>query len=170
MLRLRSLVLQSLAVAALLALLALAMADIVPGSSARLERASPGWMALGVVLEVAAIAAYCVLFHGVFSHGAYRVGRVRSAQIATGELAGFIASPGGAAGPALRIWALMRGGMPFRDVMTRSVIHYSIFQIPYITAAVLLGAGALVGVGVGHARTVVALAPALLVVAAIAVA
>src|SRR5205085_9211943 len=65
----------------------------------------------------------------------------------------------GACGPALILWALLRGGMPFRVVMTRSVVHYGIFNTPYILAAVLLGAGAVVGVGVGHAHSVLALAP-----------
>ena len=167
-LRASRLVVQALAVAALLGLVALTLAGIVPGARARLEHANAGWIAAGVILELIAIAAYAVLFHGVFSHGAYRVGHVRSAQIATGELAGFVASPTGVAGPALRVWALIRGGMPFREVMTRSVIHASVFQIPYVVAAVLLGAGALLGAGVGHARTVVALAPTAVVVAAIA--
>jgi uncharacterized protein (TIRG00374 family) len=167
-LRLRSLALQALLVAALLALIVITVAGIVPGSSKRLEEASLGWMAVGVLLELMAIAAYAVLFHGVFSYGAYRVEPVRSAQIATSELAGYVATPTGAGGPAIRFWALLRGGMPFRDVTKRSVEHAVIFQIPYIVAAVLLGTGALVGVGVGHARTVVALAPIGIVIVTIA--
>jgi uncharacterized membrane protein YbhN (UPF0104 family) len=166
--RFRSVVLQAAAVGALLALIAFTVAGIVPGASRRLEDASLGWMAVAVLLEVVAIAAYAVLFHGVFSYGSHRLRRVRSAQIGTGELAGYVASPTGAAGPAVRVWALMRGGMPFRDVMTRSVEHAAIFQVPYVAAAVLLGTGALLGAGLGHARTAVALAPAALVVITIA--
>lgn len=166
--RYRSFVVQALIVALLLAVIAVALAGIVPGSSRRLEHARVGWMAFGVLLEIVAIGAYAVLFHGVFSYGAYRVGRVRAAQIGTGELAGFVASPTGAGGPALRVWALLRGGMPFPEVMTRSVMHAWIFNIPYIAAAALLGAAAVFGAGVGHAETVVALAPAGLVVASVA--
>jgi uncharacterized membrane protein YbhN (UPF0104 family) len=164
------LVVQVLAVAVLLGLVAVTLAGIVPGSSGRLERASAGWIAVAVVLELLSIGAYAVLFYGCFSSGRYRVGRARAAQIGTGELAGFVASPTGAAGPAIRVWALLRGGMPFREVMTRSVTHYSVLQIPYIAAAVLLGTGALLGAGVGHARTVVALAPMAVVVVGIAAA
>ena len=167
-LRLRSLLLQALLVGALLALIVITVAGIVPGSSRRLQEASLGWMAVGALFELMAIAAYAVLFHGVFSYGAYRVEPVRSAQIATGELAGYVASPTGAGGPAIRFWALLRGGMPFQEVTKRSVEHAAIFQIPYIVAAVLLGAGAVLGVGIGHARTVVALAPVGLVVVTIA--
>jgi putative heme transporter len=167
-LRLRSLVLQALVVGALLALIVITVAGLVPGSGKRLQDASLGWMAVGVLLELMAIAAYAVLFHGVFSYGAYRVKPVRSAEIATGELAGYAASPTGAAGPAIRFWALLRGGMPFREVTKRSVEHGAILQIPYIIAAGLLGVGVVLGVGTGHARTAVALAPVGLVVVTIA--
>jgi hypothetical protein len=63
----------------------------------------------------------------------------RAAQISIGELGAFAASPTGAAGPALRIWALLRGGMPFGVGMSRSVTHYAIFEIPFVVVAVLLG-------------------------------
>src|SRR5262249_42621637 len=127
-----------------------------------------GWIALAVALELAACGAYVVLFHTVFSRGRYPVTPVRSTQIALGELAGFIVSPTGAAGPALRVWALIRGGMPFRVAMTRSVTHFAVFQIPYVVVAVLLGVGAVIGVGEGHAETVLALAPIGLVVLVLA--
>ena len=151
-------------VAALLGLVAFTIAGIAPGSSGRLEHASAGWLALGVLLELTAIAAYALLFHGVFSYPPYRLRPLRSAQIAAGELAGYVVSPTGAGGPALRIWALLRSRFPFREVMTRSVVHAAAFNLPYIAAAATLGAGALLGLGVGHARTVLALAPAGVVV------
>jgi uncharacterized protein (TIRG00374 family) len=77
-----------------------------------------------------------------------------------------VISPTGAGGPALRLWALLRGGMPFAIVMTRSVVHYIVFSIPYIVAALLLGIGALLGIGVGHAQSALALAPVGVVIAA----
>jgi uncharacterized membrane protein YbhN (UPF0104 family) len=162
--------LQSLAIAGLLALVAIVIAGLVPGSEARLEHVGAGWIALAVVLELGACAAYAVLFHAVFSQGRYRLGRIRATQIAFGELGGFVVSPTGAAGPALRIWALLRGGMPFRVVMSRSVTHFAIFQIPYVVVAILLGAGVVLGLGVGHARTALALAPIALVIVVLALA
>jgi uncharacterized membrane protein YbhN (UPF0104 family) len=110
------------------------------------------------------------LFHGVFSHGAYRFGLLRGAQIGIGELGAFVVSPTGAGGPALRIWALLRMGMPFRVQMVRSVIHGVVFNIPYVLAAVLLGLSVAFGVGSGQARMLLALAPLGLVAASLAVA
>jgi uncharacterized protein (TIRG00374 family) len=157
--RYRSVVVQLLVIGALLGLVAFVIAGVVPGSSGRLRHASFGWIAVAALVEAVACASYAWLFHGVFSHGRYRVTRRRAAQIGLGELAGFVVSPTGLGGPALRFWALMRGGMPFRVVMTRSVVHYVVFSVPYIVAAVLLGIDAVVGLGVGHAHTVLALAP-----------
>jgi uncharacterized membrane protein YbhN (UPF0104 family) len=123
-----------------------------------------------VVLELIACTAYALLFHGVFSDRTYRVGYIRGGQIAVGELGAFVVVPTGAGGPALRIWALMRGGMPFRTVMVRSVIHAVIFNLPYVGAAILLGTGVALGVGPGHAPLAVALAPLGLVIASFSLA
>jgi uncharacterized protein (TIRG00374 family) len=67
----------------------------------------------------------------------------------------------------LRLWALLRGGMPFRAVMTRSVVHSVVFQVPYVVASVLLGLAAVFGIGGGHAPTALALAPIALVIGAV---
>ena len=143
----------------LLGAVAFAIAGVAPGSSARLRHAALGWVAVEVVLELAACSAYALLFYGVFSHGRDRIGYIRAAQIGIGELGAFVVVPIGAGGPALRIWALMRGGMPFAVVMTRSVIHAVIFNLPYVAAALLLGGGVALGLGPGHAPLAVALAP-----------
>ena len=155
----RSSVVQGVVVAALLGAVAFVIAGIVPGSSGRLRHASVGWVAAEVVIELGACAAYALLFHGVFSDPAHRIGYIRAAQIAIGELGAFVVVPTGAGGPALRIWALMRGGMAFRIVMVRSVIHAVIFNLPYIAAAIVLGLGVALGLGPGHAPLAVALAP-----------
>lgn len=155
----RSLVLQGALLVVLLGAAALVIVGLIPGSSDRLRHAAPGWIAVEVILELTACLSYAVLFQRVFSSGAYRVGNVRGAQIAVGELGAFVVVPTGAGGPALRIWALLRGGMPFRTVMARSVVHAAIFNLPYLLAAVLLGISVVLGVGPGHARAAVALAP-----------
>lgn len=157
--RRRQLLLQSAVLAVLLALVAVAIADLIPGSGSRLEHAAPGWVAVEVLLESLALAAYAVLFHGVFSRGRYRLAYVRSAQISIGELGAFAVVPAGAGGPAVRIWGLIRSGMPFAVLMRRSVIHGAIFNLPYIAAAVALGVIAALGLGVGQAPLAVALAP-----------
>lgn len=168
--RRRSVLLHVALVAALLAAVALAIAGLVPGSAHRLEHAAPGWIVAAVVSELIALAAYAVLFHAVFSYGDYTLTYLRAAQIGLGELGAFVVLPTGAGGPALRIWALMRGGMPFAIVMTRSVIHAAVFNLPYIFAAVVLGVTVVLGVGPGHAPVAVALAPLAVVAVAVALA
>lgn len=157
--RRRSLAVQAVVLAALLAAVAFVIAGVVPGSGARLDHLVPGWVALAVAAELLACLSYATLFHLVFSTGAYRLPPLRSAQIAVGELGAFAVVPTGAGGPALRIWALLRSGMPFAALMVRSVIHFAIFNVPYIAAAIALGTTAALGLGPGHAKLVVALAP-----------
>lgn len=165
--RYRSAALQVAAVAILLGALGVALAGIVPGAREHLRHVSFGWLAAEIVLELIACACYALLFHGVFSHGAYRLSHVRSAQIAVGELGAFVVTPTGAGGPALRIWALLRLGMPFRIQMVRTVIHAVIFNVPYVLAALLLGLSVVFGVGSLHARVILALAPLGLVIGSI---
>jgi putative heme transporter len=168
--RYRSAAIQLVVVGALLAAVGIAIANIVPSSREHLRHAAPGWLAVAIVLELVACASYALLFHGVFSHGTYRFGYVRGAQIAVGELGAFVVTPTGLGGPALRIWALLRLGMPFRIQMIRTVIHGVILNIPYVLAAVLLGLSVVFGIGSGHAHLALALAPLGLVLAVLCLA
>lgn len=117
-----------------------------------------------------AIASYAALFQGIFSTRDQPLPLTRSAQISTAELGAFVVVPTGAGAPALRFWALMRGGQTFRSAMVRSVVHALIFNLPYVGVALVLGTAAAIGVGPGHASLVVALAPTALVVVTIALA
>jgi len=168
--RRRSLALQAALLAVLLGAVAIVITGAVPGSGARLQHAAVGWIVVQVVLELAACAAYALLFHDVFSHRAYTIGYIRAAQIGVGELGAFAVVPTGAGGPALRIWALMRGGMPFRIVMTRTVVHAAVLNLPYVGAAILLGTSVALGLGPGKAPLAVALAPLGIVIAGVSIA
>ena len=153
------LLLRGALVAAVLVAVGFVIAGLIPGSSQRLSHPAAGWIIVEVILELNACAAYALLFHGAFSHGAFRVGYLRSAQIAVGELGAFVVVPTGAGGPALRLWALLRGGMPLRIMIVRSVVHAVAFNLPYVVAAIVLGTSVALGVGPGHAPLAVALAP-----------
>lgn len=168
--RARSLAAKMGLLAALLGAVVFVVAGLTPGSGGRLQNAAAGWIALGVLAELIACTAYALLFHGVFSHDPHRVGYVRSAQIGIGELGAFVVLPTGAGGPALRIWALMRGGMPFGTVMRRTVTHAAIFNAPYIGAALVLGMDVALGLGPGHAPLAAALAPLGVVIAVLTLA
>jgi uncharacterized membrane protein YbhN (UPF0104 family) len=166
--RVMSIVLRVVLIAVLLGAVAFAIAGVVPGSGQRLAHPAAGWISVEVALELIACTSYAWLFHSVFSHGAYTNSVLRSTQIAVGELGAFAVVPTGAGGPVLRVWALLRGGMPFREVIVRTVIHGPILNIPYVLAAVGLGISVLIGIGPGHAPTLVALAPLGIVIVAVA--
>ena len=53
---------QAVLLAGLLGAVALVIAGVVPGSGARLSHAATGWIAVEVILELVAIAAYALLF------------------------------------------------------------------------------------------------------------
>jgi uncharacterized membrane protein YbhN (UPF0104 family) len=156
-------------VAALFAGVVLLLGQFVPGAGARLADAKPAWLVLAVALELTACAGYAALFHAVFARPPTVIKRRRSAQIAFAELGGFAIVPAGVGGPAARIWGLRRAGMSWRTLGVRTVAHAPIFNAPYITAALVLGIGVLVGAGPGHAPLAVALAPAGVVLGALLV-
>jgi uncharacterized membrane protein YbhN (UPF0104 family) len=132
---------------------------LVPGAERRLQTADPTWLVVAVALEAGALVSYAALFHAVFARPPAMVRFHRSAEIALGELAGYALAPGGAGGPAIRVWALRGGGMSWRTIGERSVVHGVIFNVPYVGAALALGSGVAVGVLPGSALTIVALAP-----------
>ncbi len=157
----------ALALALLVALGWLAV-RLVPGAGDRLAHASAGWIALCVALELAACAGFAACFWACFSYAPHHVSRTRATEVALGELAAFAIVPTGIAAPLLRFWVLRQGGMPLRTIAVRSVVHAPLLNVPYVLAAIVLGAGVLAGAGPGHAPTAVALAPIGVVLVAVA--
>src|SRR5690242_5686543 len=102
--RRRAILVQGALLAILVAAVAVVIGGLIPGSARRLEHIAPGWVVVELILELLALLAYAVLFHGVFSGGEYRLGFVRSAQIGIGEVGAFAVVPAGVGGPAVRIW------------------------------------------------------------------
>jgi hypothetical protein len=60
--------------------------------------------------------------------------------------------------------------MPFSTVMDRTVVHAPVVNVPYVLAALVLGMGAVLHVGSGHAPVLVALAPLGVVIVTVALA
>ncbi len=160
----RTLVRAALTVA-LFAVVVFAVDQLVPGAGHRLARASPGWLAATLGLELLACAGYLLLFQAVFSRAPWLVRLRRGIQIALGELGAFAITPTGLGGPALRVWGLRAGDMPWRVLIVRSISHGAIFNLPYAVAAVVLGVGVWLHVLPGHAPVLTALAPLALVAA-----
>jgi len=149
----------------LLALVVFAIDELVPGAGHHLAHASPGWLVAGVGLEVLACLAYALLFQVVFSRPPSLVRLRRGVQIALAEIGAFAITPTGIGGPAVRIWALRYGGMPWRRLIVRSISHSVIFNVPYVLAAAVLGVGVALHLLPGHAPVLTALAPIGLVAA-----
>lgn len=157
--RRRPLVFQTLFLIALLLAAAFVIVGLIPGSGRRLDHPVVGWIAAGVAVEALALVAYALQFHSAFADAAYPIGPGRLTQIAMGEVGAYLIVPTGAGGPALRLWALIRSGMPFAVTVTRSMVQAAIFNMPYLVTALVLGATVLLGVSPSHADTAVALAP-----------
>src|SRR5947208_1294063 len=126
---------------ALFGVVVFAVDQLVPGARHRLARASPGWLGVAAGLELLACAGYVLLFQTVFSRAPWLIRLRRGAQIALGELGAFAITPTGLGGPAVRVWGLRAGGMPWRVLIVRSISHGAIFNLPYAAAAVVLRAG-----------------------------
>jgi len=124
----RTIILRGAGLVVLLGAVLLAIELLVPGAGRRLDAADPAWLAIAVVLEGVALAGSVVLFHATFGRRPHGLTLRRSAEIALGELAGFALVPTGAGGPAVRLWALRGGGMPWRDIGVRSVVHGVLFE------------------------------------------
>ena len=159
--RLRRRVLQVSALFAAIALLAL-LAPGLDSIRSRLEDADPGWLVLGVVLEVASCASYVVMFGPVFCE---RMALRTSTEIGLAELGvGSLVPAGGLGGLALGVWALRRSGMPTDQVATRSVAFFLIKCAANFAAVAVVGIVMWAGVGPPQSPALTIL-PAVLAVA-----
>jgi uncharacterized membrane protein YbhN (UPF0104 family) len=158
-LRPRTMLLRGALLLVLIAAAVVAVELLVPGASRRLASADPAWLAVAVALEAGALISYVAFFHGVFGRAPEGLRLLRSAEVALGELAGFALVPTGAGGPAVRFWALRASGVSWRTIGVRSVVYALVFNIPYISAAVVFGLGAATDVLPGKAPTLATLAP-----------
>jgi uncharacterized membrane protein YbhN (UPF0104 family) len=154
----------------LFAAVAFAVDQLVPGASRHLSQADPWWLVLAFSLEIAACAAYALLFYAVFAREPWVLTFRRSAEIGLAELGAFAVLPTGFGGPAVRFWALRAGDMPWRVIVVRSIAHFGIFNLPYVAAAVVLGVGVSLDLLPGHAPVLTALAPSALVITSLAIA
>ena len=128
-----------LSVLVLIALLAPGLSDV----REILEGASPGWLALAVLLEVASCASYVLLFRPVFctSMPWRRSWEIGLSEVATGS----IVPASGAGGLALGAWVLRRSGMPAGRIARRSVAFFLIKSSVNFVAVAVIGAALAVG-------------------------
>jgi uncharacterized membrane protein YbhN (UPF0104 family) len=161
------LVRRALQVLALVVVLVL-VATLTPGLDdvrELLGRATPGWVALGVLFELLSCASYVLMFRPIFCRA---MGWRSSWEIGGSELAvGSIVPASGAAGVALGAWVLRRGGMPADKIARRSVAFLLIKSSVNFVAVAVIGTAMALGLGPHRSLLLTAL-PAALAVAAIA--
>ena len=147
--------------------LVVVLAPGLGGVRDELENASPGWLALAVVLELLSGVSYVLLFRPVFCR---RMSWRSSWEISWSELAaGSIVPASGAGGLALGAWILHRGGMSSDRIARRSVAFFLIKSSVNFVAVAVLGTALAVGIiGPGLSLWLTAL-PAAMAVALIAV-
>ena len=116
------------------------------GLREHIANASPGWLALGVLLEVLSALSYVVIFRAVFCprmswHFSYQIGMAEQA-------ANSVLSVSGAGGLALGVWALRRGGMSTEHIGRRTVAFFFLTSLANVGGVVLFAA--LYAVGILH--------------------
>jgi uncharacterized membrane protein YbhN (UPF0104 family) len=126
-------VLGSLTLLVLIALLAPGLGDVRD----TLAEASPGWLAVAVLLEVASSASYVLIFRPVFctSMPWRRSWEIGLSEVATGS----IVPASGAGGLALGAWVLSRSGMPAGRIARRSVAFFLIKSSVNFVAVAVIG-------------------------------
>jgi uncharacterized protein (TIRG00374 family) len=147
------------------------LAWLAPGLDSirsRLDNAEPGWLVLGVALEVASCASYVLMFGPVFCE---RLAPRTSVEIGLAELGvGSLVPAGGLGGLALGVWALRRAGMPSDQVATRSVAFFLIKCAANFVGVAVLGIVMWLGVGPSFSAALTILPAGLAVAVMVAVA
>jgi uncharacterized protein (TIRG00374 family) len=120
------------------------------GALDRIGDGNPLWIALGIVFNLAAFAAYVALFRGVIGENVVHLRWNESYQITMAGLAATrLFSAGGAGGIILTYWALRKAGMERRRAICRMVaflvLLYSVYMVALILFGVLLRTGVLSG-------------------------
>jgi uncharacterized protein (TIRG00374 family) len=158
----RRLVRRLVEVLALLAVLAL-VALLTPGLGEvrdRLADAAPGWLLLGVLLELLSCLSYVLLFRGVFCR---KMSWRTSSEIAWAELGvGSLVPASGAGGLALGAWILHKRGMPADRIARRSVAFFIIKSSVNFVAVFLIGLVMAVGLVGPHRSLLLTALPAAL--------
>jgi len=131
----------------------------------RLAGAAPGWLALGIVLEVLSALSYVLMFRPVFcSLMSWR----SAAEVGLSEVGmGSIIPASGAGGIALGAWVLSRSGMAPQTIARRSVAFLLLKSSVNFAAVVVVGLLVFAGVLGPPQPAWLTIAPAILAAVAI---
>jgi uncharacterized membrane protein YbhN (UPF0104 family) len=114
------------------------------GLREHIAHASPGWLVLGVFLELLSALSYVVIFRAVFCprmswRFSYQIGMAEQA-------ANSVLSVSGAGGLALGVWALRRGGMSTEHIGRRTVAFFFLTSLANVGGVILFAARYAVGI------------------------
>ncbi len=110
----------------------------------RLAEASPGWLVLALVFEIASVLAFVVAFRAIFHR---RMSWKLSYEVGVAVQGTNVLLPsGGAGGLAVAAWALRRNGMPAERIVRRGVAMFMLTSSVNFATAVL--AGGLLALGI----------------------
>jgi uncharacterized membrane protein YbhN (UPF0104 family) len=162
---------RSLILLAAIALVVVSAIVLVPGLGSLRDRfagAQPGWLVLAAALQLGSCACYVLVFRAVFCrHMSWRT----SSQIGLSELAAnSVFSIGGAGGLALGAWILRRGGLPAAYIAHRTVAFFLLTSLANVSFLGLGGIALATGILHGPPGLLLGLVPAVVAVAAIALA
>lgn len=135
----------------------------------QLKHGDPLYLAIGMVLELASVGGYALLFGTVFSRGMPRIDWRASIEIPLAGIAAIrLLAAAGAGGIAVTAWALRRAGMSAATIACRMVASYVIQYGIYLGALVIGGIGLRYGLFAGSAPFALTVVPAILSLVAIA--
>ena len=137
---------------------------------ATLDEGNPWWIALAVVFNIGAFAAYVALFRGVVGERVLHLDWRESYQITMAGLAATrLFSAGGAGGIVLTYWALRKAGMERRQSACRMVAFLVLLYGVYLGALVVFGILLRTNVLPGKSPIGLTIVPAALAAAVIAI-
>jgi uncharacterized membrane protein YbhN (UPF0104 family) len=162
---------RSLIIIGAIALVTVALIVLVPGLASLRERfagAQPGWLVLAAVLQLGSCVGYVFVFRGVFCR---RMSWQTSTLIGMSELAAnSVLSVGGAGGLALGAWILRRGGLENAFIARRTVAFFLLTSLANVTFLAIGGIGLATGLLGSSPNVLLGIVPAVVAVAAIALA
>ena len=162
---------QSLLVIGLVVVAVVALLTLLPGLNSlqhSFAGAEPGWLLLGLLFELLSCASYVLVFRFVFCD---RMRWRTSVEIGLSEqAANSLLSVGGTGGLALGAWILRRGGVPGGDIARRTVAFFLLTSLANVGFLALGGIALASGVVSGPSNLLLGIVPALVGIAAIALA
>jgi len=127
----------------------------------RLREGEPGWLAVALLMQIASMACYMIVFKDIHVPPGYPIRLKETYQITMASLAATrLFAAGGAGGVALTAWALRRSGMARHEVATRMIAFLVLTYAIYMLALIVCGFGLRYGIFPGEAPYALTMVPA----------